>query len=229
MKTMNQRPDHGFTLIEVLLAVAIFAIVLAAINGVFYGALRLRTKTTQALDASVPIQQALALIRQDLRGIVAPGGGPLSGTLKSAASAGGTGQQAGPELYTATGSVEAEAPWGNIQKVAYVLRPATDSRSGAGQDLIRLVSRNLLATLQDEPVEQFLMSDVARIAFSFYDGSQWRDSWDSTTEASVLPKAVRVEIDLAVNMNEGPARTPIQLVVPLVVQPNTNQTQLAGG
>jgi prepilin-type N-terminal cleavage/methylation domain-containing protein len=37
-------------LLELLIAVAIFSIVLAAINAVFYGALRLRNKTTEAIQ-----------------------------------------------------------------------------------------------------------------------------------------------------------------------------------
>src|SRR5947207_14101285 len=58
-------PTHGrtrgFTLLELLIAVAVFAIVLAAINAVFYGALRLRNKTTEAIKEALPMQQALAI------------------------------------------------------------------------------------------------------------------------------------------------------------------------
>ena len=52
------RPRSGFTLLELLLAVAAFALVLAAINGVFYGALRLRNKTVAGFDDSLPLQPA---------------------------------------------------------------------------------------------------------------------------------------------------------------------------
>ena len=221
---------RGFTLIEVLLAVAIFAIVLVAINGVFYGALRLRNKTTQSLDAAVPVQQTLAIIRQDLRGIVAPTGGPLSGSLKSGAGAqsGAAGQESSPEMYTTSGTLDAESPWPSVQKVSYVLRPPLIQSTAGGQDLYRLVTRNLLATIQDEPLEQFLMGDVAQLGFSYYDGTQWRTSWDSTTEITVLPKAIRVEIQLTGGAADRRAQTPIQLVVPLVAQPNANQTQSTG-
>src|SRR5437773_2006618 len=75
-------PVRAFTLLELLIAVAIFAMVLLAINGVFYGAMRLRTKTSRMVEASLPIQQTVAILKRDLQGIVVPGG-MLSGSLKS--------------------------------------------------------------------------------------------------------------------------------------------------
>ena len=82
----KSRRARAFTLMEILIATVAFAIVLAAINGVFYGALRLRNKSAAALDAAVPLQHTLAIIQRDLAGIVPPGG-PLSGALQTSASA----------------------------------------------------------------------------------------------------------------------------------------------
>src|SRR5688572_32082313 len=62
----------GFTLIELLLGVAIFAIVLMAINTVFYSGLRLERATTRALDERVGLNQAMAILRRDLLGAVPP-------------------------------------------------------------------------------------------------------------------------------------------------------------
>src|SRR5262245_8586803 len=78
----SARRQRAFTLIEVMLAVAIFAIVLAAINGVFYSALRLRRTASEAIEQSLPVQQAVAIIKRDLQGLVAPGG-TLTGPLQS--------------------------------------------------------------------------------------------------------------------------------------------------
>src|SRR6476620_2299644 len=65
--------NRAFTLLEILIAVSIFAIVLAAINAVFYAAVRLRNHTVAMIDKSVPIELALATIRRDLLSIVPPG------------------------------------------------------------------------------------------------------------------------------------------------------------
>jgi len=214
----------GFTLIEVLLAVAIFAVVLAAINTVFYGALRLRNRTTQVLEKSLPVQHVVSIMKRDLEGLVPPSG-ILSGSLKSGVATSGMDQQGGTEIYTSTGMIDETSPRSSVQKVSYTLRaPATASARG-GKDLIRLVTRNLLPTTQEEVEEQWLMENVEQLQFSFYDGSQWRSSWDSTAEQTVLPKAIKVQIDLAEADLTQRVKTPVELVVPVTVYANTNQTQ----
>ena len=61
----------AFTLLEILIAVAAFAIVLAAINTVFYSALRLRNSTTAAIERALPMEHALGIIKRDLANIAA--------------------------------------------------------------------------------------------------------------------------------------------------------------
>src|SRR5207253_1453691 len=72
----------AFTLIEMLLALAVSAVILAAIGGVFFSAMRIRERTTAMLDQSAPLQQAITLLRRDLKGAVPPGG-VLAGSLQS--------------------------------------------------------------------------------------------------------------------------------------------------
>ena len=71
------------------------------------------------------------------------------------------------------------------------------------------------------------MGDVRQLQFFFYDGTGWRNTWDSTTETTVLPQAIKVEIDLA--QNDTTVKAPLELVVPVTVYVRTNQTQNAGG
>jgi general secretion pathway protein J len=228
-RTSFRRPP-AFTLLELLIAVAIFAIVLTAINGVLYGAMRLRSKTARTIEEALPIQQTVAILKRDLQGIVAPGG-ILTGPLQSGAATGGMLPQGATTLYTCTGALDPTLPWGDVQKVAYYLKNPDDPLHAAGQDLVRAVSRNLLAPTQQEWVEQWLMSGVERLQLAFYDGNTWRDSWDSTTpnlttgQTNNLPTAIKVQIDLAANYGESQTKAPVQLVVPLVAQARTNRTQ----
>jgi len=235
---------QGFTLLELLIAVSIFAIVLAAINGVFYAAMRLQRTATRAVEESLPVQEALTIIKRDLQGIVAPGAtlaGPLqpstaaTGNAANMVPAGGAnmGQQGSTIFYTCTGILDDSLPFSDIQRVAYYLKPP-DYRNVPGKDLVRLVSRNLLATMQEQATEQWLMGGVERFQFSFFDGANWQDTWDSTTpdpttsQTNNLPKAIKLQIDLAVNYGE-PRKAPVQLFVPVVVQARTNQTQTTTG
>src|SRR5262249_6789820 len=56
----------AFTLLELLIAVSIFAMVLTAINGVFYGAMRLQKSASRTVEASLPLQQTVASLKRDL-------------------------------------------------------------------------------------------------------------------------------------------------------------------
>jgi prepilin-type N-terminal cleavage/methylation domain-containing protein len=64
------RAGRAFTLIEVLLAIAIFAILLAAINGLLYAALHLQIHAEDRVDESLPTGRAVEIIKRDILGIV---------------------------------------------------------------------------------------------------------------------------------------------------------------
>jgi prepilin-type N-terminal cleavage/methylation domain-containing protein len=150
---------RAFTLIEVMLAVVIFSIVLVAINSVFYGAVRLRNQTTEAIQRAVPLQQTVATIKRDLANIVMPGGTFFGDLITAQSSTSSTSAQtnllnmmnpvndvvpgqSGPAFYTSVGSLGEELPWGNMERVSYYLAPPTNNTPG--RDLIRSVTRNLL-------------------------------------------------------------------------------------
>lgn len=228
----SRDPARAFTLIEVLLAVTIFAIVLAAINMVFFSALRLRMTTSRALDAALPLQQALTALRRDLQGALPPGTNcDLAGDFKSGASANGFGmtQNGGLEFYTSTGVINDKAPWGDVQRVFYQLREPANRTTALGKDLIRGVTRNLLSTTMEDPTEQWLIGDIESLEFACYNGTDWRDSWDTSMGDSGLPQAVRVRIQLASNdAANSRNRQPIEILVPIESQSRTNQTTGVG-
>ncbi|MDB6040576.1 MAG: hypothetical protein JWM99_4417, partial [Verrucomicrobiales bacterium] len=148
----------AFTLIELMLALVIFAIILSAINAVFFSALHLRNKSAEAIEQSVPIQQAFDTIRRDLQGIVLPGG-MMSGSLQTGVSSNLV-QDGSTQFTTSTGGLSDYEPWGKMQRVTYTLRASMNRNSIGGKDLIRSVTRNLLATAQDQPYEQLLLTDA---------------------------------------------------------------------
>jgi len=227
---------RGFTLLEVLIAVMVFAIVLAAASSVFYGALHLRNGITESLEQALPAQHALSVIQRDLANLAVPGG-TLSSVFQTASITNVVGGQSSPDFYTTTGLIDQTSPWAEIQRVSYVLMDPTD-RGAVGKDLVRTVARNLLPPTADEqPAQQWLMGGVQGVTFYYYDGTQWRDSWDSTTAdrttglTNNLPQAIKVQIQLA-SQQTGRALSvaaPIELVVPIVVQARTNRTQQASG
>jgi type II secretion system protein J len=218
-----------------LIAVVAFGIVLAAINAVFYAALRLRNRAVESLEQSVPLQQAVVIINRDLANIVLPGG-PLSGSLQTTSITNSVGGQSSPDFYTTSGLIGETSPWAEVQRVSYAL--VQSDKRAAGLDLMRVITRNLLpVAVADQPVQQWLMSGVQSILFSYYDGNQWRQAWDSTTadpvtgQTNSLPQAIKVQIQLA-SQETGRAlafSAPVELVVPITVQAAGTQTQQANG
>jgi general secretion pathway protein J len=216
---------RGFTLLEVLIAVAIFSIVLVAINTVFYSAMRLRTKTIEGIEMTVPMERAIAIIKRDLESIVPPG--VLAGNLSSPALSIERGMDplGSVELFTGSAVINDASPFGDIQKVTYYLKMPEDALNSAGKDLFRGVTRNLLATIQDEPEEQWLMENVENLEFAFYTGTEWREVWDANAQETALPRAIRVQIDLAREDDAKRMRVPVQLFVPVMTQARTNVSQ----
>jgi len=225
----NRNKAEAFTLIEVLLAVGIFAIVLFAINTVFFSALRLERATTRAVDARLPLNQAFAILRRDLAGAVQPNTNSylLTRDFRASATSGGFGADGSGSIdfYTTTGQINDNVPWGDLQRVRYELVAPLEPNGSRGMDLVRVITRNVLATTEVDEEEQFLMGEVESLGFRCYDGTDWRDTWDTTAADVGLPQAVQVRVQL-VNTNspnQNFTGDPFEIIVPVVTQSLTNQ------
>ena len=229
MKTKTDNAGNGagaFTLIEMILAIGVAAIVLIAVNAVLFTALHLRNATADAVDAATPVDAAAVFLKRDLQCAVTPTNGTskfLSGSFRvGTLNSTGIAEPVAAEFYTATGALGANAPWADIQRVTYELKNST-AVSGR-RDLYRSVTRNLLSTTATPDVtDQLMLSGVDSIKFSGYDGSQWQETWDTSDVSSLntnLPLAVRVDIQMAGGGNANPA--PVELVVPIDSVSRTN-------
>lgn len=239
----------AFTLLELLIAVVAFAIVLAAINGVFYSGLKLRNRSAASLEKSLPLAQALLVLKRDLANLAPPStnetrligelqssptGSGTTDTPRFGSIAGATGSTSGqtaqvsPDFYTLSGLLDTSSPWPNVQRVAYLLVDSTN-RNALGKDLIRAVTRNLLPAggFEEVPAEQLLLTDVEDVFFLYHDGTDWVESWDSTADDTMkLPRAIKVQIQFA-SESRANLQPPVELVVPIVVEASTNATSSA--
>lgn len=234
MKIALNRLSSGeaFTLIEMILAIGVAAIVLFTVTAAFFSGLRLRESTQELVDNETPVDQALTTMERDLQCIVTPTNGTskvLSGDFRvgNIVSSGITTPVA-IEMFTATGQLSDKQPWGDIQRVTYELRDPATGGNGQGKDLIRSVSRDLLTAATPQVEDQWMMSGIQSITISCYDGSQWWNTWDTTglTSANTnLPAAVKVDIQPV-----GESLTsPIEIIVPIDSQSRTNVTPTSAG
>jgi general secretion pathway protein J len=214
---------RAFTLIEMLIAVSIFSILLVAIHTVFYTALRLRNTTVDSLEASLPLEQALNVMQHDLVNIVTATNGVFLGPLQTTNPTNALPDQIGPDFYTSGGEMDGMVPWGNVEKIDYLLSAPTNGNRGPGRDLIRAVTRNLLPVTQlPQPDEKHaILSGVQNLTFLYYDGTTWQPSWD-TTQQTNLPTAIKVQIQMAAQPGLAARTQPLELVVPVDVLLNTN-------
>jgi prepilin-type N-terminal cleavage/methylation domain-containing protein len=219
------RTSGAFTLIELLLAVSIMVIIVAAINGMFFTALHLRNATVNSLETTLPVEQALDVIQHDLANVqcCTNTNSLFLPPLITLNPTNAQPNQVGPDFYTSGGELDGVAPWGCMQKVDYILAPPTNGYRGPGRDLIRAVTRDLLPLSQPAlPDEKHtILSGVQSLTFLYYDGTQWDQNWD-TTQQTNLPQAIKVQILMASASGQPAQRQSLELVVPVDVLLSTN-------
>lgn len=223
-KSQRQHTRAGFTLMEVILATAVAAIVLIAIQTVFFSALRLRTTTTERIESGAERQRALSILRRDLADLAANSsttGTFLLGLQTSASSyiSDDGGERVSPDFFTASGAIDDRSTFADIQCVAYSLQG--NAGTDTGRTLCRLIDRNLLPVSSSKPEFEPLLRNVKSISFEYFDGSSWSSDWDSTTDSGTgtMPTAIRVQIELQPTSHDGAnaAASVISLTVPVAV------------
>ena len=213
-----------------ILAIGIAAIVLIAVNAVFFSSLRLRDATADMVDAASPVDAAVTFIQRDLQCAVTPTNGTskiLSGGFRVGNGLNSVGESdpVQIELFTATGALSDRQPWADIQRVTYELKAPANS-SATGRDLYCSVTRNLLALNTPDVTDQLMLHGVQNVNFpvtTARNGTPLGTRPSPTAVNTNLPLAVRVDIQMA-----GPADAgPVEIVVPIDSVSRTNAVSRA--
>lgn len=209
-----RRIRGGFTLLELLTATAMFAVIVVALYTVFYGALRMRERAHDTFEERLPQDALIALLWRDLSCAPVPAGILAGAFLGEKIEEGGQ-RMDRLEIYTASAVVDENDPWGDLRKVALFTETPEDADEVEGRDLLRETTRNLLASTEEEPEEQRLLHGLESLEFQYYDGEEWQDSWDSTTRENALPLAVRIQIRFQPGEEGSRSQLPIDWIVPM--------------
>ena len=196
----------GFTLFELLVALAMSVLIAGVLGASLYTAFHAQARVDRVVNANVGIDAALDSLCADLGDVVPPHSGtgntlagPFQGNNQSLS-------------FYACGLEPGAVVQGNMRLIQIGVAPAP---GGGGVQLVRQVTTNLLATVAATPPPAVLCNHVTSFRISYFDGTNWDESWDSmqTQPANALPLAVR----LTLVVTPAPGVPPIeeQRLVPL--------------
>lgn len=187
--------QRGLTLVELLVALMVFAFVSAAAVGVMHQAGQGEARLKEVTATLAELERARALLRQDLLQIAArPYRDPGSTALMPAMLGG---ERARARFEEEEGEVllmafvrrgwsnpGAAKPRASLQHVTYLVRDDT---------LIRRTRPFLDAVHQTPVTEQILFEEVRNVRIAFLLGTRWRSDWQSA-QGETAPWAVRLEM-----------------------------------
>lgn len=186
--------SKGFTLLELLVALAIFGLLAAMSYGGLQAVLNQQWHTEQAADRLAELQKMYLLMQRDIEQLVprlvrnefGDAQQPLVGDDSLRLTRGGWRNPAGRQRST-------------LQRVGYAYEE---------QQLVRYAWSVLDRAQDSEPLKQPLTEDVERMQLRYLDGNDvWKEQWPDTSgfvgtdvaadrsEFPELPKAVEVTIE----------------------------------
>ena len=192
---MTRRRRRGFTMLELLLAMGMMAMISLMLYSSFVTAFRARTSATTQTRAARQAAITLDMLEQEFQSVMA-GNGSLIGPFVGYALGTGGGQADSVSFYAAgrESVIRQDDPLAEgMRQVELALSTSTSGTAS----LVRRVRRNLLAPALAEPEEEILAQNVTVFSVTYFDGESWHDEWDSTLpETPGLPVAVQLTIEL---------------------------------
>jgi len=213
----NRKQRSAFTLIELLLAIAMSAAVLVSLYMALSIGLRGRDTVTASLDPVRTANLAVDFARADMESIVPPTGSYLTGTFVATHAAGtapdssfdylqfyciggGTSWIVPPAEGAASagaltaGNLEGQDPLDEgARKIELLVR--TDVTPPV---LVRRVTRDLFNNAQSAPEEEILVRNIRSFQLRYYDltNDLWQTDWNSDDLENQLPSAIQITLEI---------------------------------
>lgn len=181
------KTDRGFTLLEILVAIALASLLLSSIYGIFSTSSEAKERVEKRANALHLARVLNDRIDRELLGL------SFSGDIAQEVIAGGTNDRGEPYLRFLTSS--SGSPQAGMRWVSYRLAADQDNR-------MTLWRSEKGVHEQADAAEERLAQGIENLSFSFYSGTRWRQEWASLTDGR--PLLVRAEIELEALDDETP-------------------------
>lgn len=212
----RSRSQKGFTLIEVVITLAIVAMLFTMIGGVLLSVLNTQEIVGETIDEEKIGHGVLSLLQRDFAGCVGYGLGPVVFRVEDKTSGNGEADEihfitaASGEVFAANQAVDADGqplqddsgrPPPRYRKVSFVLRRSPNSDNFERYVLCRraeaLIGLDRDPTSMTAPYVE-VVDGLTSMKIELKDqiDSDWQDGWP---DPSRLPAALRLTIDVAPN------------------------------
>jgi len=185
------RKQGGFTLIEILVAVMVLAVMIVAAYAGLNSVVSVRENTRQEVKHFHHLQLAMVTLDRDLKQAIARPIRHASGDLSPGMIGG---DKNVPELtFTRNGQPNPlQLPRSSLQRIAYGIKD---------DNLVRYFYPVLDRTVEQDPKRQVILKGVTALHLRFMDQfGKWRDNWpplngEASQYDSIDPVAVSVTLD----------------------------------
>lgn len=175
--------SRGFTLIEVLIAVSLTAILLASLYSVFFSVAGAGSRAREEADRNVEAGRALERMASEVRSAYTRRGSPATffkaGKVRSHSTVSFT--------FFSYPVQAGDAPKSDLLAVSYSVE-----RDGGRRHLVKEVWSPYFG----EKMTFRAVEDIKGFEVSLFNGKDWSKAWDSELEGSV-PRAMTVKMTLA--------------------------------
>jgi len=184
---------RGFTLIEVLIAVALSALVLTVVYSGFFSINRAIDIASEGREVAETGRLLMEIVGRDIR-CTSPGKYPFVG--KHGDIDGNPASQISFVTLSRSGTNQVR-----LMRVAYALvRDNEGSRVFIRKETSNLMGDETAIFGTGPALFDAAVSEVSRIVGSFdvgfYDGVQWKDRWEPQADNYLLPKMIRITFEI---------------------------------